>query len=514
MIEQISTASFLQSRCTCWRRVHADRFALIVDAADYFAQLKAAMVRARQRVMLIGWDFDTRVRLDPEGEPGAWPDKLGSFISTLVQRRPELQVHVLKWDLGVLQTLGRGATPLFILNWMTSKRVRLRLDSTHPLGACHHQKIAVIDDTIAFCGGIDLTVGRWDTPEHRDEDLRRNSPWGFAQSPWHDATAAVDGEAAQALAELARERWESATGERLPSLTEQHTIWPRTLQATFHDVTIGIARTQPKQDGQPEVREIEALTLAAISGARRFIYVESQYLASHRIAEALAQRLGETSGPEVIVVNPLSTEGWLEDKVMGSARARIIDLLGDINGGDRFGIYHPVAAGGTPIYVHAKLMIVDDRFLKIGSANMNNRSMGLDTECDLALDAHGQAADDVLVSQIRSVRHRLLAEHLGVTSDEVARAELGAGSLIPAIDRLRTAGARTLVPLEPTQLNPAEEVIAANGVLDPDQPEPIVYQLAKFASASQEALRRSFLGTYIMGKVLSRRSESDRTGLK
>ncbi|WP_238179302.1 phospholipase D-like domain-containing protein, partial [Methylobacterium oxalidis] len=473
---------------------HADRFALIVDAADYFAQLKAAMTLARERVMLIGWDFDTRVRLAFRIEPDGWPDKLGSFISTLVQRRPDLQVHVLKWDLGVLKALGRGATPLFILNWMTNKRVHLRLDSVHPAGACHHQKIAVIDDALAFCGGIDLTVGRWDTPEHRDDDLRRASPWGFAQPPWHDATAAVDGEAARSLAELARERWESATGERLPPLQERHTIWPKTLQATFHDVNVGIARTQPKRDGQPAVREIEALTLAAISRAHRFIYVESQYLASHRIAEALANRLGETSGPEVIVINPLSTEGWLEDEVMGSARARIIERLSGINGGHHFRICYPVAAGGTPIYVHAKIMIVDDQFLKIGSANMNNRSMGLDTECDLAVDPHDQTEREALRVAICSIRHRLLAEHLNVAKDEFARVELEEDSLVRAIDRLRIANGRTLVPLKPTLLNTAEEVIAAHGILDPDRPEPIVNQLAKFASASQRALRRSFRG--------------------
>lgn len=497
MIEQTSAKGFLQPGRTCWRRVHADRFALIVDAADYFAQLKVAMALARERVMLIGWDFDTRVRLDPRGELDEWPDKLGSFISTLVQRRPELHVYVLKWDLGVLQTLGRGSTPLFILNWMTSKRVHLRPDSVHPVGACHHQKIAVIDDVIAFCGGIDLTVGRWDTPEHRDEDLRRTSPWGFAQPPWHDATAAVDGEAARSLAELARERWESATGEKLLPLSRRHSIWPRTLQATFHNVNVGIARTQPKYDGQTEVREIESLTLAAMSRANRFIYVESQYLASHSIAEALAQRLAVVNGPEVVVINPLSNEGWLEDEVMGSARARIIRRLRAISGEDRFRIYHPVATGGTPIYVHAKLMIVDDSFLKIGSANMNNRSMGFDTECDLALDVHGQAEGDAIRIAICSTRHRFLAEHLGVAAEEIARIELEERSVIRTIERLRSLEGRTLVPFEQTQLNMVEEIIASDDLLDPIRPEPIVNQLDKFATLSQKALRRTILGTNV-----------------
>ncbi|GJE04699.1 phospholipase D-like domain-containing protein [Methylobacterium isbiliense] len=193
----------------------------------------------------------------------------------------------------------------------------------------------------------------------------------------------------------------------------------------------------------------------------------------------------------MIVINPLSTEGLLEDEVMGSARARIIDVLRGTTGGSRFRIYHPVAAGGTPIYVHAKLMIVDDRFLKIGSANMNNRSMGLDTECDLAVDTHDQTRSRALRTAICGIRHRLLAEHLCVTAEEFARVELEEGSLVRAIDRLRVAKGRTLVPLEPRPLNAVEEFIAVDGVLDPDRPEPIVNQLAKLASASARAWRGS-----------------------
>ena len=221
---------------TCWRLASASRFAVIVDAADYFAALKAAIRRARHAIYLIGWDFDTRIALEHDSAEEEAPNRLGEVINAAVERCPDLQVYVLKWDLGLLQTIGRGATPLFVLDWLTSRRVHLRLDAAHPLGGCHHHKIAVIDDALAFCGGIDITVGRWDTREHRDHDPRRTSPWGLAQEPWHDATAAVDGDAARALGELARDRWKHATGETLDPPDLGHEVWPETLRPTFRDV--------------------------------------------------------------------------------------------------------------------------------------------------------------------------------------------------------------------------------------------------------------------------------------
>jgi phospholipase D1/2 len=485
------TRPLLEPGRNCWRKVRADRFSPIVDAASYFRHLKSAMLAARDSIILIGWDFDTRVRLDPEHEDPEWPNRLGAFINKLVERRPALRVHILKWDLGMVATLGRGATPLFVLDWITSERINFRLDRVHPVGASHHQKIAVIDDVLAFCGGIDVTVGRWDTREHKDDDPRRTSPFGFRQPPWHDVTTAVSGEAAKALGVLARQRWRHATKEDLPGANaDARPIWPDDLGVTFEDVEVGIARTQPEHDGEAEVREIETLYLDGIRRARKLLYFESQYFASHKVAEALADRLEEKDGPEIVVINPQSASGWLEEEVMGSARSLLLRDLKAADRHDRFRIFHPVAAGGTPIYVHAKIMIVDDVVLRVGSSNLNNRSMGLDTECDLALEATGSDGD-ALAGRIRALRHDFLAEHLGIESDDVRIEEKAAGSLVQAIETLRRPGGRSLRPVQPQKLTDVEVAIARKRLLDPERPQPPVPHLRRMLGEIQRLRRRS-----------------------
>ena len=136
-----------------------------------------------------------------------------------------------------------------------------------------------------------------------------------------------------------------------------------------------------------EVREIEALNLAAIAAARDVIYMENQYLASRGVAEAIAARLREADGPEVVIILPRSSESRLEIESMDSARERLVRLLrkADLHG--RLGVYWPAAGGGVSVYVHSKVIVVDGRLLRIGSSNFNNRSLGFDSECDVAIEA-------------------------------------------------------------------------------------------------------------------------------
>ena len=423
---------------TCWRIARADSMAVIVDAEAYFRCVKDAILKARHSVLLIGWDFTTNVRLDRDDPTSGVPNTLGRLLNYAVARNKRLQIYVLRWDLAFLRAPFRGTTPLFLLELIAHPRLHFHLDSHHPAEGCHHQKIAVIDDAVAFCGGIDITVGRWDTPAHLDHDPRRVYPDETPHGPWHDATTAVHGDAAKALGELARHRWFLGEGERIEPPPPGQVRWPEGLHAEFRDVDVAIARTEPRYDGQPEVHEIEALYLAAIRAARRCIYLESQYFSASIIANAVLDRLRERNGPEVVVVNPHEMEGWLEEETMGSSRAVLVERLRAADHENRFRIYTPVTEEGRDIYVHAKVLVVDDALLRVGSSNINNRSLGLDTECDLAVEARpGQPHVAKVRHAILQVRDALLAEHLGVEKDELRRViESRGGSVIGAIDQL------------------------------------------------------------------------------
>ncbi|MCE6961858.1 phospholipase D-like domain-containing protein [Cereibacter sphaeroides] len=458
----------LRPQETCWRLERAERMAVIIDAADYFALVKQAILGARHSVMLIAWDFDARIRLDPSAPRGKAPDRLGRFLNWVVSSRPDLEIRVLKWDLGAVKALGRGMTPLFVLDWITDARMHFRLDGAHPMASVHHQKVVVIDDALAFCGGIDMTADRWDTRDHLDEDPRRRRPTTRrSYGPWHDVTTAVNGPAARALGDLARERWEQATGERLDPPPACTSRWLDGLEPLVEDVEVGISRTVPDYGDRPGVHEIEALYLEAIARTERCLYIESQYFASRRLAEAMADRLGEPDGPEIVVVNPLTANGWLEESVMGASRARLLGMLAEADRFDRFRIYYPVTLKGEAIYVHAKVLTMDDRLLKVGSSNLNNRSMGFDTECDLSVEAGPEETG--LQERILALRDDLISEHLGVQRSGFQQTLAAKGSLIAAIEAMRSPG-RSLRPFEPPELGVVgEKIIADNDLLDPER---------------------------------------------
>ncbi|WP_230532246.1 phospholipase D-like domain-containing protein [Microvirga roseola] len=447
----------------------ADRFALIVDAADYFSYAKDAMLKARRSILLIGWDFDLRIDLTPADDADKEDSQLGQFMKKLIRQRPDLEIFILKWDMAVVYTLSRQVLPLMALDIMTRGRTHLRFDSTHPWTSAHHQKIVVIDDALAFCGGIDMTTDRWDTRGHLPKDTCRRRPDSSRYGPWHDATAAVDGPAARALGDLARQRWRFATGERLPAVERVEPLWPEGLRPQLRNVEVGIARTMPAYGGRPEIREVESLYLEAIRSATRSIYLESQYFASALICDALADRLEEANGPEIVVVNPRSTEGWLEQETMGVARDVCLERVLRADRHGRFRIFYPVNEAGQPIYVHAKILIVDDRLMRVGSSNINNRSMGFDSECDLAIEA--AEPDRATRDAIQRMRNDLLAEHLDVGIEDVRGAITISGSLVNAVEALVKSHGRSLRPLPVRSVNPVEEAVVGLRIADPERPD-------------------------------------------
>ena len=449
----------------CWRVEQADRAAMIVDAADYYRHALDAMLKARSQIFVIGWDFDTRVKLARTSPRPNVPTTIGPLFSWLTAKRPDLQIHVLAWGEGLLWVPGRGTTMFRLLRWHWDDRISLKWDSAHPLNASHHQKILVIDDCVGFCGGIDITAERWDTRQHLDHEPFRKRPFTRRPyGPWHDASMAVDGAAARALGDLARMRWKICTGSELAPAEPQEDCWPAELEPTFRNIPVAIARTRAEIGDHPEVREIERLFLDLIKAARSHVYIETQYFASRVIAEAVAERLQEPDGPEFVVVNPVEGMTWLDEGVMGPARYELFRSLKARDKHKRFRIYTPVTEGGADIYVHAKVMIVDDLFLRVGSANANNRSMGLDSECDLLIDARRRkSARD----KIRMIRADLLGEHLGVAAEEFDERLQQSGSLIATIDKLRGKG-RTLRLFQPPKPSKLMSKVARTELLDPE----------------------------------------------
>lgn len=463
----MSDPSLLCPGRTVWETASAERLAVIVDAAEFFRRAKQAMLSARHSVYLIGWDFDARIALEPEGQTLEGPNRIGAFLNWLAKERPDVTLRVLKWDIGLLRSLSRGETPAFLLYWRIRQRIELRLDSAHPPASAHHMKVLVVDDSLAFCGGIDMTEGRWDTRSHDPDRKGRKIRQDKVLKPWHDTTTCLSGPAAVLLGDLARARWKRATGETVERGRPGRDIWPEGLRAQFHDVEIGIARTIPEYEDARQVSEIEAATLSIIRSARRTLYVESQYLASRPITEAMAERLGEPDGPEIVVVCPQDSEGWLEPKAMDSARSRMVGLLRRADHGGRFRIYYPVNAASEAIYVHAKVMIGDDRWLKVGSANLNNRSMGYDSECDILLESDREETR----ATIRAIRDDLIAEHTGADPDRVAQAvDAAGGSIVQAIEALNPREGRRLEPVTVEAHSLDEEMLAESDFADPIRP--------------------------------------------
>jgi phosphatidylserine/phosphatidylglycerophosphate/cardiolipin synthase-like enzyme len=469
-------AMFEEGR-NCWQVAAADSVAVIVDAADYFAAVRKALLDAKKRIMLVGWDFDGRIGFHASERLKGEPETISDFLLWLVERTPDLEVYLLRWDTGALKSLFRGSTAVTAVKWALHSRIHLKLDGHHPTASSHHQKLVSIDDCLAFCGGIDMTGDRWDTRAHLHDDPRRLQPNGAPYKPWHDATTALSGPIAAVVAQECRNRWERATGDCLSEIADAAPCWPDGLEPDFTAIDVALARSHPEMDDQEPVYEIEQLFLDQIAGAKRLIYLESQYFASRRVAEAIVRRLEEPSGPEVVIINPQTAEGWLQPLAMDSARARLVESLRKRDRHGRFAIYHPFTSGGEPIYVHAKIAIIDDRMVRIGSANLNNRSMRLDTECDVAIDAsrHSGAGIEATVAGIRG---GLLAEHLGVAVDRVEAVYRESGSLIQTIERLQGAG-RSLRVYEVPDLGKTEEWLADNEVLDPEGPEEMFEPLAR-----------------------------------
>ncbi|HEY9380867.1 MAG TPA: VTT domain-containing protein [Burkholderiales bacterium] len=481
-----STTLFRPGENTC-AVARAQRVALLVDGDAYFTAFMRAAERAQRSIMILSWDFDSRTRLHFDSAI-KHPSHLGDFLNSLVRRKRRLHIHILDWDYPVIFGTEREFSPIYGLSWNPHRRVHVHFDDTHPLAGSHHQKIVVIDDKVAFVGGLDLTCRRWDTPEHRPDDPRRTADHK-PYPPFHDLMMMVDNKAAEALAHIARGRWLRATQEKLQSAVVLGDPWPPQIEADFSDVDIGIACTSPPTNGGKAVRDVEQLYLDMIARAQDYIYIENQYFTSYKIAQALTARLQEDNGPEIVLVTRLLSHGWLEEMTMHVLRTRLIRELRAADRNHRFNVYYPHIEGlraGTCIDMHSKLMVVDDEWLRIGSSNLSNRSMGVDTECDAVIEAGG---DRHVREVIRRFRDSLLAEHLNAAPEHVARAVAESSSIGGAVEMLQSE-ARTLKPLNDLP-QWSEAVISAAAIADLERPVSLDSLIDQFSPDVESDSRKS-----------------------
>jgi uncharacterized membrane protein YdjX (TVP38/TMEM64 family) len=378
--------------------------------------------------------------------------------------------------------------------------VRFGFDDHHPLGACHHQKVVVVDDHLAFCGSIDLTSHRWDTSAHRVDEAARKTPIGEAYTPYHEVQAMVSGPVAARLGELARDRWRALGADRIPPIGRAtNDLWPSNVAPDLTDVDVAIARTMPASESRQTITECEALFLDSIRLANQAIYIESQYFTNDELARALAVRLREPGGPEVTVVAPKECEGWLEKTTMGTFREGTFRQLMAADRHGRLRLVYPAASRShdMPTFVHSKVMIVDDALLRIGSANCSHRSMRMDTECDLAADAGG---DPAARAGIRRIRNRLLAEHLGLPVDAVEREIENRGTIRAVIDARQNAE-RTLVRIDVSEEG-SEPLTVLRAAADPKEPAAVGSSVESLVPPFDATRGRSRLRIWILPAVV------------
>jgi phospholipase D1/2 len=474
---------------------------VLVDACDYYRAFYRAMSKARRYVLLAGWQFDSDVRLlrgeDARGAP--WPVELLPFLSALCRERPELRVHVLAWDYSVVYSLEREWMQRLKFDFGASERIEYVLDGKHPVGACHHQKLVVVDGRLAFVGGADICDGRWDDRRHDADNADRVNRYGEPYKPYHEVVAFITGDRAVAsLEEEFKLRWRRAAGVEL-QLPEPHLAAEPEERIDFEGAlpleatTTAIARTYAAYEGDDSkaVSEIRLLYEDAIREAEVLVYIESQYVTSRALHDAMIARLGDASKPrlQVVIVAPRGGDSFKEELALGAAEEQFLASVERKaeEAGHLLRILYSDSSDGAetaPTFIHSKLLVVDDRFLTIGSANCTNRSFGVDSELNLAWESERRRGP--LGTSIARLRASLLSEHAGIPFDERLMETEG---LVERIDEILEMGTRLRVrPPSDSAVEPSDFLRLA---FDPENPllEVALDELAGLTTTSAAAPR-------------------------
>jgi phosphatidylserine/phosphatidylglycerophosphate/cardiolipin synthase-like enzyme len=376
---------------------------VLIDGAEALRAIAVAIADARSHVYITGWHITPDFALTRDGPPTI----LRRLLAEVAERVP---VRVLVWAGAPLPILRpwRGDVRKVRDQLIGASRVQCVLDARERPMHCHHEKTIVIDDRVAFVGGIDLTDfngDRWDTPEHPSRGAKG----------WHDVAARITGPAVGDVAQNFSMRWQAVTGQ---------TLKPTVPTPTSGDVELQIVRTVPDgmypQLPRGDFRILESY-LRALRGAQRFIYLENQFLWSPEILAVLREKLVKPPTPDfrLVLLLPAKPDTGGDD-----TRGQLGTLVQADGDGGRLLACTLYAIGGEkdwPVYLHAKVGIVDDAWMTIGSANLNEHSLFNDTEMNMVTQDRGLA---------QQTRLRLWAGHLQRPVSEVA------GDPVDVVERL------------------------------------------------------------------------------
>src|SRR3954452_8098968 len=356
----------------------------LIDGANALPRMAEAIRSAKRHVHVCSW------HLEPDFDPG--PRKSSPVRELLADTAERVPVRVLVWagaPVPVFQPR-RGLVRQQREHLVRGTKIQCQLDAcTRPMH-CHHEKLVIVDDELAFVGGIDLTAlagDRYNSNEHPQKD----------EMGWHDASSLLRGPIVRDVAAHFALRWEATAGQALEL--------PEAIPAAG-DVTAQLVRTVPENAyrvlPRGEFSVLEAY-LRALRSARRLIYLENQFLWSPEIVRILESKLRRppTDDFRLVVLLPHKANNGEDDTCGMLGR-----LVAADDGNGRFlatTILSRTGERSGPLYVHAKIGIVDDKWLAIGSANLNEHSLFNDTEVDVI------TCDPRLA---RDTRLRLWSEHL------------------------------------------------------------------------------------------------------
>jgi len=418
--------SILKPGSNCMDIYQAKETGVLVDACDYYRAFYHAACKARRYILLTGWQFDSEVRLlrGEEAKNPAMDVRFLRFLETLCERTPQLEIYILAWDFSAVFSLEREWFQDFIFGWATNERIHFRFDSVHATGATHHQKLVIVDGIIAFTGGIDICSNRWDDRYHLKNNTERTDIEGSIYGAYHDIQSYFTGPVVKALSKLFTKRWLDSGAEAL-KLPAVHSQIQLDAAEAFPLPTyqVAVSRTQARIDsiGQKGIHEIRRLFIDAVMSADRLIYLESQYFSSQAIYWSLIARMTTPDRPPLQIIMILPDRlSFTEELFLGQPQVKMLRALQQVaeKTGHSLRVYSSAALEDDGkrrmTFIHSKLLLVDDRFLTVGSANATNRSMGLDTELNVSWEAADPAGQPELVAAIRGVRTSLLAEHAGL----------------------------------------------------------------------------------------------------